>query len=78
METQDWHEGIRMITVDKFVSGGRNPNIENCCGTCISMVVDKKNASHGWCSDNHMACVSITGACPKHRHISKWIGEENE
>ena len=52
-----------MRNIEKFVSGGRNPNIENCCGSCLYLE-RAKDRSGGWCKIRKMASVSITGGCP--------------
>ena len=54
------------MRLTEYVSGGRNPNWELCCGTCAFMSKDKQYTAHGWCRIHNYASVSITGGCQKH------------
>ncbi len=56
---------------DQYVSGGKNPNWEHCCGSCFHMTKDAKYSSHGWCRMHENASVSITGGCDGHSEITK-------
>lgn len=51
---------------ENFVSGGRNPNFEKVCDTCVYLIRDRQYSAHGWCCwDN--ASVTIHGYCDKHK-----------
>lgn len=51
---------------DNFSSGGRNPNYEPVCQTCIYQIRSIEHYGWGWCSIRNNASVSPHGGCDKH------------
>lgn len=52
--------------IDNYVSGGRNPNVEPTCSTCIHRDPSKEHYGWGWCKIWGGASVSSTGGCDSH------------
>ncbi len=51
---------------EDYVSGGRNPNYEPVCSTCLYQIQSKEHYGWGWCSIRNNASVSPFGGCNKH------------
>lgn len=58
---------VKSVSEGNFQTGGRNPNWQSVCQTCLHRIPSREHDGWGWCSLRNKASVAPHGGCDFHQ-----------